>query len=205
MYGDDGGVVREQNYLIHLGKHSLNTIDEHTKEFRVERAILHQSYQKKTYANDIGLLKLNGPVQYTKYIQPVCLWDELPNQLVYQQTGFVVGWGFTEKGNVPAEILREAQMPVVETAQCLDSNRAVFGEFLSPTNYCAGYRNGTSVCSGDSGSGMFVNLNGLWKIRGLVSLGVRKEEESTCNPLDYVLFTDVLRYIDWIKERTDQQ
>lgn len=204
MFGDDGGVVRESQYLIHMGKHGLNTVDEHTKEFKVERATLHQSYQKKTYANDIGLLKLNGNVQFTKYIQPICLWDELPNQRVYFQTGYVVGWGFTEQGNVPAEILREAQMPVVETAQCLDSNREVFGEFLSPTNFCAGYRNGTSVCSGDSGSGMFVNLNGLWKIRGLVSLGVKAKQEASCNPNDYVLFTDVLKYIDWIKERLDQ-
>lgn len=204
MFGDDGGVVRDQDYLIHLGKSTLSAVDDNTKEFRVARAILHQSYQKKIYANDIGLLKLEGSVQFTKYIQPICLWDELPNQSVYFQTGYVVGWGYTEKGNVPAENLREAQMPVVDAAACLDSNRPVFGEFLSTTNFCAGYRNGTSVCSGDSGSGMFINLNGLWKIRGLVSLGVKAADEATCNPRDYVLFTDVLRYIDWIKERIDQ-
>lgn len=203
MYGDDGGVVREANYLVHLGKHWLNVPDEHVREFKVERAILHPSYTRKTFANDIGLLKMNGKVQYTKYIQPICLWDELPNQSVYSQTGYVIGWGYTETGNVPAEVLREAQMPVVEAAECLDSNRQVFGEFLSTTNYCAGYRNGTSVCSGDSGSGMFINLNGLWKIRGLVSLGVKAETEASCNPRDYVLFTDVIRYIDWIKERID--
>lgn len=192
-------MLREKNYLVHLGKHSLNLVDKNTKEFKVERAILHPGYRQRVYAHDIGLLKLNGQATYTNYIQPVCLWDELPGQKILFQSGYVVGWGFTEKGNIPAEILREAQMPVVEAAQCLDSNRAVFGEFLSPTNFCAGYRNGTSVCSGDSGSGMFVKINGLWKIRGLVSLGVKAENTATCNPKDYVLFTDVLRYVDWIK------
>lgn len=207
MFGDTGGALGPSEYVIHLGKYFLSRADENTKELKVSRAIAHPSYRAATFSNDIGLLKLDNNIQYTKYIQPICLWDELPNQSVYFQTGFVAGWGFTEKGNVPAEKLREAQVPVIDTAQCLESNRAVFGEFLSATNFCAGYKNGTSVCSGDSGSGMYINVNGLWKIRGLVSVGTKlkdTEAVSTCNPTEYVLFTDVLRYIDWIKEKIDQ-
>lgn len=186
---------------MYLGKHSLSSNDEHTKEVEVKQVIVHQSFLKRTYSNDIGLLKLKDHVQFTKYIQPICLWNELPQHHVYFQTGYVVGWGLTEQGNEPAEILREVQMPVIDSMQCLDSNRDVFGQFLSPTNFCAGYRNGTSVCSGDSGSGMFINVNGVWMLRGLVSLGVKSLHETECNPTDYVLLTDVLRYIDWIKEK----
>lgn len=204
MFADNGGVVRDENYLIHLGKHRLGTIDEHTREFKVERAIVHKSYKRETFAHDIGLLKLSGQVQYTNYIQPICLWDELPHQSVYSKTGYIVGWGATEVGDEAAQVLREAQMPVVDTLQCLDSNREVFWPFLSVNNYCAGYTNGTSVCRGDSGSGMFVNLNGLWKIRGLVSFGVKGRNGASCNPRDYVIFTDVLKYIDWIKENLDK-
>lgn len=204
MFGENGGVLRAENYLVHLGKHNLSKVDENTKEFRVERAIPHQSYRARNYANDIGLLILNGDVHYTKYIQPICLWDELPNQSVYKQTGIVAGWGFTEQGNEPAQILREAHTPVVDAAECLESKREFFGEFLSASNFCAGYTNGTNVCSGDSGSGMYVNESGVWKIRGLVSLGVKNNNELTCNPRHYVLFTNVLQYIDWIKEKIDK-
>lgn len=200
MFGDHGGVVSEADYLIHLGKHRLSSADENTLELKVARATLHKNYKQLTLANDIGLLKLNRNVDFSKYIQPICLWDESPNDMVSRQTGYVVGWGFTETQDEPVEVLREAQMPIIETAQCLEVSRDSFGQFLSSTNYCAGYKNGTSVCSGDSGSGMYINLNGLWKIRGIVSLGAKPKDGATCNFDDYALFTNVLMFIDWIKE-----
>lgn len=200
MFDNICGVVREEDYLIYLGKHKFNTPDDNAVEFKVVRAILHPNYQQSSLSNDIGLLKLDRNVKFSEFIQPACLWNELPNPSVYNRTGFVAGWGYTEQGDAPANILRENQMPVVDSWNCLESNRAVFGQYLRPTNYCAAYRTGTRSCSGDTGSGMYIHSKGLFKIRGIFSYGVRSADRSSCNPRDYVLFTDVLRYIDWIKE-----
>lgn len=59
---------------------------------------------------------------------------------------------------------------------------------------------GTSVCNGDSGGGMYFENDGIYSLRGIVSLTVaRSAEANICNPQEYVLFTDAARYLDWIR------
>lgn len=78
-------------------------------------------------------------------MRPVCLWpsNQLDLDVVIGKYGTVVGWGVTEKGNI-SSVLQQALMPVIEPNQCLESSRKFFGEFLTTTNFCAGYRNGLS-------------------------------------------------------------
>lgn len=67
-------------------------------------------------------------------------------------------------------------------------------------NFCLA---GTGVCNGDSGGGMFFERNGLYSLRGVVSLGVsQKDEPKTCNLQQYVVFTDAAKYLDWIRENS---
>lgn len=61
---------------------------------------------------------------------------------------------------------------------------------------------GTGICDGDSGGSMtFKNENGMYYIRGIVSvLAMEKitDMESTCDPRQYAIFTDVAEYLPWI-------
>lgn len=64
---------------------------------------------------------------------------------------------------------------------------------------------GTSVCEGDSGGSMtFEDDNGLFYIRGIVSLSAVKKDDATgqisCDTSNYVLFTDVAQFLPWIKK-----
>lgn len=61
---------------------------------------------------------------------------------------------------------------------------------------------GTSVCNGDSGGGMYFEQDGLYKIRGIVSLTVSRSDANICNPQQYVIFTDAAKYLDWISENS---
>lgn len=187
-------------FAVQLGKHNLQELDDNSKDMNVSEAIAHKKYEKNMFLNDIGLLKLETNVTFTNFIQPICLWDELPEREVFSKMGRVVGWGGTEHDDAPANILRETSMPVIETTQCLESNRPMFGQYLTGNNFCAGYRNGTSVCPGDSGGGMFVEIHGVWWIRGLVSMGARSPNVSRCSLEHYVLFTNVAHFSDWIRQ-----
>lgn len=109
----------------------------------------------------------------------------------------VIGWGQTETGEV-SKVLRRADMKVVPHLTCLRSNRNHFGALLSETNFCAGYRNGTSACLGDSGGSMTFDVDNIHYIRGLVSVG--KSLGQTCDSMEYTLFTDVAQYLPWIEE-----
>ncbi|KAJ8712867.1 hypothetical protein PYW08_008171 [Mythimna loreyi] len=109
----------------------------------------------------------------------------------------VVSWGFDETGQ-PAEELTLVEMPVVSQETCIRSYSELFERFISDYTYCAGNRNGTSVCKRDSGSGMVFRQNGLWYLRGLVSLSVARPNEYPCDPTHYVVFTDLAKLLPWI-------
>lgn len=91
-------------------------------------------------------------------------------------------------------------MPVVTHEQCIWSNREFFSRVTSDTSFCAGFNNGSSVCNGDSGGGMVFKYNNKWYIRGIVSIGLALQNHFTCDPNHYAVFTDVAKFIDWIKQ-----
>lgn len=69
---------------------------------------------------------------------------------------------------------------------------------------------GSSACNGDSGGGMvFQKATGsssriAYHLRGLVSLSVALQNKAKCDPSHYVVFTDVAKYLDFIKEAMTQ-
>lgn len=160
---------------------------------------VHPQFKIETLENDIAILKLSNTITFNTYIQPICLWDNEMKSIadLENKKGSVMGWGYTEEDDV-SDVLKEATMPVISLPQCLQSNRDFFGAFLTDSNFCAGYQNGTSVCNGDSGGAMVFQEGTVWYIRGIVSLAMKREKNDLCNNYQYVIFTDVARYLDWI-------
>lgn len=42
--------------------------------------------------------------------------------------------------------------------------------------------------------------NGVYRIRGIVSLTTAASDTNNCSSQSYVVFTDIARYLDWIQE-----
>lgn len=76
-------------------------------------------------------------------MQPVCLWESnrTPLSEVINKLGTVSGWEVS-KTDFFSINLQEDLMPVVSIPTCLRSNRNFFGNYLSDTNFCAGFGNG---------------------------------------------------------------
>lgn len=197
---DSGAPIVPARVIIQLGKYNLQFNDGNVAEYQVYEIVMHENYNNLEYNDDIALLKLSQVVAFTQFIQPCCLWpaEQADLDYVVNQKGYVIGWGIQEDDDL-ADTLTEATMPIIDSFTCLNSNRDFFGAVLSNTNYCAGYKNGTSVCNGDSGGGMFLKLDRIWYLRGLVSFSAVREDKNVCNPLEYVVFTDVAKYLDWIQ------
>lgn len=51
---------------------------------------------------------------------------------------------------------------------------------------------------GDSGGGMYFKDDGVWRLRGIVSIAPLSQTMNYCNVYDHVLFTDTSHYLDWI-------
>jgi trypsin len=131
----------------------------------VARVSAHQNYLA-TKGYDISLLHLSRAS--TKAPTKVAgagersLWE--PGDL---ET--IAGWGLTEEGGDPPEVLQEAQVPITTDAYCAD---AYEGSFDARTMVCAGYpEGGVDTCQGDSGGPMFgFGANGA-RVVGVTSFG----------------------------------
>ncbi|XP_049824758.1 CLIP domain-containing serine protease B15 [Aethina tumida] len=197
--------INVDKLVIYLGKHNLNSFGTNVQSIDAESIHLHPEYDPGTFYNDIAVVTLSRSAQYTKNVRPVCLWSsDTSLSSVVNKVGTVVGWGFDDKKHV-SEYLMQAAMPVVPLETCIFSNRDFFSRLLFDKNYCAGFRNGTSVCNGDSGGGMVFPRTGtrgvdtVWELRGIVSIGVAQQTEMICDPDHFIIFTDVAKHLRWVK------
>ena len=139
--------IPTENLQLKMGRFNLsNDAEEHAEEFSVIETIVHVGFRPTTFENDIAILRVEIPIIFNDYIQPVCLWKRddgfvLPS--VHDQSGTVVGWGLSEENRLGA-VLNEALMPVVDSLTCLASDRAFFGRLVYSKAFCAGYKNGMS-------------------------------------------------------------
>lgn len=76
---------------VKLGANNREESEETQHVVKVDAIESHTDhvYFKK---NDIALLQLERPVQFTKYIQPICL-PEPGDPLPLHSTCFTIGWG----------------------------------------------------------------------------------------------------------------
>lgn len=163
-----------------------------------ERLVRHPQYLPKSADADIAIAVLRTPVPSDRHIRPVCLWnEEIDIRLVVGMYGKVVGWGQDENNQLAKKSPKEVNMPILDAAECVQSN-ALFSEFVSERSFCAGYKNGTGPCFGDSGSGFFMNRNGRHTLRGIVSITIL-DNISECKISDYSALTDVSKFGDWVK------
>ncbi|XP_050079745.1 uncharacterized protein LOC126567572 [Anopheles maculipalpis] len=199
------GVVRASKLSVHVGRIHLTDDSEYTQKFDAEDVILHPDFKGTRIDNDIALIKLAGKIKLTKFVQPVCLWtmdDSSGPGKIIGKNGTIVGFGFTEAKAV-SNTLKQTLVGVVDPLTCINSDRDVFGNQLTSNMVCARGQEGASACSGDSGGGMFVEVEGKWYVRGIVSFIPRLTQEGLCDAKSYTAFTDVTKYVDWIKKYID--
>lgn len=194
------GIIASERLSVQVGRNRLRVADDRAQEHEADRILVHKDFRTDSVQHDIALIKLATDLRFTDYVQPVCVWNKGDDRLLIRdQEGTVVGFGATSTSGF-SETLNEARLPVVENQVCIDSNREVFGQTLTSNMFCAGRRDGVNACNGDSGGGLFFLSGDRWYVRGIVSFSPTIESTGRCDPLEYVAFTDVARYIGWIAQ-----
>jgi len=145
---------------------------------------------------DIAIITLEEPVQFTKYIQPICLNPP------HASKGFVVGYGKSEDlSKIHENIPKIIETPIHDNANCFLKNQQLVSISSSRT-FCGGSGEGTGVCIGDSGSGLFVSYQQTFYFRGIVSSSLFKFGKS-CDVDTYSVFTDINQFSGWIMENLE--
>ncbi|KAL9692895.1 hypothetical protein quinque_012180 [Culex quinquefasciatus] len=187
--------LRPAGIEVQLGKHDLR---ESSHAVKVSEVHVHEEFERNR--NDIALLVLSSTVTFSELVIPICLEGIQGGDDLVDQRGWVVGWGETEDGAVSNQ-LKTASMPVVSNTECVQNDPDLFGRFISPGVFCASDRNGTSVCRGDSGGGMYILAGDRWELRGITSFAGLSETGS-CDTKKFVVFTNVAHFYGWIKRLT---
>nr|CAD7198467.1 unnamed protein product [Timema douglasi] len=196
-----------ETLVVYLGRFNLKKFSEQdAQQVELEQLAIHPDYDSYKYDADLAVLVMKRSIVYNTFIQPICLWDRSPNLgPIVGKFGTVVGWGRDENGNKVTPKPRMAQIPIVTQEECLRSkNDFVF--LTSNRTFCAGSRNGTGPCNGDSGSGFILPLpdgtgsGKRWYLRGVVSLSLLDSSTWSCDLNQFVVYTDVAKYATWIQQ-----
>ncbi|XP_053683636.1 phenoloxidase-activating factor 3-like [Sabethes cyaneus] len=196
MNAANGFQLAPNRIFVRLGIHDLHVINpEFIQQHEVGKIFKFANFTR--FVDDIALLKLSTIIRFTDYVQPACVNLE-PN--ITGEYGTVVGWGLTENDET-SPILKKADIPVIDPVACLKTDRVLFGRTLDDGLFCAGYTNGTGVCNGDSGGGLFFRRANSWFLGGIVSFSqIRSDGYKNCYMKGYGAFTKVHHYVPWISE-----
>ncbi|CAH2308073.1 transmembrane protease serine 9-like [Pelobates cultripes] len=157
--------LREYQPLWLLRDECANCI--HWKEFPLD-----------TNFGDIAVVELKHPVNFTNYIQPICV-PSSNETFPGGKMCWVTGWGDIQSGvNLASPFtLQEVQLPLINYSACDDIYHKTYS--LDPSMIvvyeemiCAGYPEGKKdACQGDSGGPLACKLGNFWFLTGVVSWG----------------------------------
>ncbi|XP_028039013.1 uncharacterized protein LOC114249582 [Bombyx mandarina] len=172
----------------------------------IERDVLsvhiHPLYYAGTLDNDLAILKLDHPVEWTNYphISPACLPDKYTDYS--GQRCWTTGWGkdaFGSNGKYQ-NTLKEVDVPILSHGQCqqqLRQTRLGYNYELGQGFICAGGEEGKDACKGDGGGPLVCERGGTWQLVGVVSWGIGCGQVGVPG-----VYVKVSHYLDWISQIT---
>uniref|UniRef100_A0A669C1Y2 Transmembrane serine protease 15 n=1 Tax=Oreochromis niloticus TaxID=8128 RepID=A0A669C1Y2_ORENI len=165
VYGKN---VDLQSWSAVLGLHAQNDqTSEAVQTRQVDRIVFNEQYNRRTKQADIAMMHLQQPINFTQWVQPVCLPPEGQNFTAGRKC-FIAGWGRDTDGSLP-NVLQEAKIPLVDQNLCQQQ----LPEYtITSSMLCAGYpEGGVDSCQGDSGGPLMCLDDGSWTLIGVTSFG----------------------------------
>lgn len=158
----------------------------------VAQIIRHPNYNPVTYENDVALIKLTTPLNFTTTVAPIQFIDHA-SQTAVGIEGRVTGWGNTLVGtaSTPANQLQTLEIPIISRmlANNLNTGSVNVSNKMIPL-----YEYGNGVSRGDSGGPLSIVMDGIRYLIGVSSWGeIPKDQKPT-------IYSNLLIYREWVAE-----
>ncbi|TKR65072.1 hypothetical protein L596_025533 [Steinernema carpocapsae] len=198
----------EKSMAVTVGIETAKGEGNFSKSYVVEEAIVHKGFDKnlKVSDDDIALLKTKENIAFNPRVEQIylCLNDSLPPKLNLTVRGMGRNELFYNKST---KTFRHLQNQILEMSYPAES-------FLFKSSVIDllhwGMEGRKSTCSGDSGGPLFSQLamkaygmqHEISFQYGVVRSGVPCDKDT---PIDFMTFTRVSAYCDWIAQKTRGQ
>ncbi|XP_058820296.1 CLIP domain-containing serine protease B15-like [Topomyia yanbarensis] len=166
------------------------------EDYEIQKSIIHPNYSESNFnkVHDIALLRLADTVQFTQYLQPVCLPDRNDHISSLSQPRNLTIFSVGPRRTVSTKrIKRPILMPEHDNSVCNDLYRELNLK-LDRSQLCVGGEPGRDACRGDSGGPLMQQQSQRWFQVGIVSLGPPR-----CGGSIPGIYVNLLEYIDWIE------
>lgn len=197
-----------------LADHDRNAADRTVIERRINNVKIHESFDVDTYNNDIAVIELDRPVEFTSALKPACLPTTTETNYT-SRVGVVAGWGFLSEDKEIPSVLQKVKVPVWSRQECLKDS-GYQEKRITENMFCAGYRKGKrDACQGDSGGPLQVPTeNGNMEVIGnqshfdymftilrtIIFAGVVSWGRGCGRPNLPGVYTKLTNYLGWVNE-----
>jgi len=180
-----------------VGEHILENDNDgaNPEEINVSLSTKHPRYNRRSYNNDIAVLKLQRPVGWRPDVRSICLPSRAP--VLANPAGrnvTMIGWGAIRFNGPTSNTLLKGHVTVIERQDCIERMAAFRNIRITNKKLCArDLNNRVDACQGDSGGPLMSFASGRWNIIGVVSFGYK-----CAVPGFPGVYTRVSEYEDWI-------
>ena len=173
----------------------------------VSRAVVHPAYTRDSHGvtvNDLVLLRLKAPVQFSPLVQPICLPR---GTRLNKGVSTVMGWGVANSDDLSSphvsaqNHLQWVDLDILSDAECTNAYKKLnpgqddSGIRLDPAiHLCSGRKVGEDSCNGDSGGPLVVRAGSSSYLVGVVSGG------PACAQGFAGYYAKVSSFLDWINK-----
>jgi secreted trypsin-like serine protease len=186
---------------VYLGKYDLTKHEENevmVKNIPKNNVFKHEKFIGATYQNDVALIKLPEPLNFTLHKQLSAI--RLPDKVytIRSEECVTTGWGKLSNNGKSSNTLKEVTIPLVTDTYCEEHLPKMF---FKNYHICAGVpAGGKDSCDGDSGGPLMCQaIDGKWVLIGITSTG------DQCGlPGKPGIYTKVATYYNWIKQTMEK-
>lgn len=185
-----------------FGAHDMNNAYESERyQLSPKEIYIHDDWNPRTsdYDADVSLLEFEtGSIHFNDFVQPICLWDSENESPVID--GVAASWGKMEDATIPNKNLPKLVKTLIQTNEDCFLDKDKLLDLSSKRYFCAGLSNGSEICSGDSGGGLFIKVDDVFHLKGIVLSSPLKD--GGCSVSKNAIYTNVLKFRDWVRTVT---